>query len=178
MACVLGFQELASLNPFIRDLDEQGYQLDFINGYFLIYGLPYLDQAGSLKHGDWISPVDLTDGGALDPPKSHQAWFRGDKPHGRDGRELSIAIRSHRIEVTPALIAAFSLNFSASIINLSCVPSEILSTPSCPTIEKKSFLPSTFSNVTFTVTVSPGGVAAIWLSLTSVPTVCSFGQSK
>jgi len=110
MACVLGFQELASLNPFIRDLDEQGYQLDFNNGYFVIYGLPYLDQAGSLKHGDWISPVDLTDRGALDPPKSHQAWFRGDKPHGRDGRELRIAIRSHRLEVTPGLIADFSFS--------------------------------------------------------------------
>jgi len=110
MACVLGFQELASLNPFIRDLDEQGYQLDFVNGYFVIYGLPYLDQAGSLKHGDWISPVDLSEGGALDPPGNHQAWFRGDKPYSRDGRELNIGTRNHRLEVAPDLVAEFSFS--------------------------------------------------------------------
>lgn len=111
MACVLGFQELASLNPFIRDLDEQGYQLDFINGYFVIYGLPYLDQAGSLKHGDWISPVDLTEGGKLDPPRSHQAWFHGDKPHDQSGRELSIGSREHRLVVTNDFAANLSFSF-------------------------------------------------------------------
>src|ERR1700722_4767054 len=110
MACVLGFQELANLNPFIRDLDEQGYQLDFINGHFVIYGIPYLDQAGSLNYGDWISPVDLTEGGAIDPPSSHQAWFRGGKPHGQAGRELNIAIRTQRLQVTADLIAEFSFS--------------------------------------------------------------------
>ena len=68
MACDLGFRELASLNPFVQDLVEQGYHLDFVQGYFLIYGLPYLDKAGCLRYGDWISPVDLTEGGAVDPP--------------------------------------------------------------------------------------------------------------
>lgn len=114
MACDLGFQELANLNTFIRDLDEQGYQLDFINGHFVIFGLPYLDQAGSLKYGDWISPVDLAEGGAIDPPSNHQAWFRGDKPHGQGGRELSIAVRNNRLQVTPDLIADFS--FSAKLL--------------------------------------------------------------
>lgn len=61
MACDLGFQELASRNPFVRDLDELGYQLDLVHGYFVVYGLPYLDKAGCLKYGDWISPVDLTE---------------------------------------------------------------------------------------------------------------------
>lgn len=115
MACVLGFQELASHNPFIRDLDEQGYQLDFINGYFVIYGLPYLDQAGSLKHGDWICPVDLTEEGAPDPPRNHQAWFRGDKPYNRDGRELNIGTRNQRLEVTTGLVA--ELSFSLKLLD-------------------------------------------------------------
>lgn len=111
MACDLGFRELASLNPFIQDLEEQGYQLDFVRGYFVIYGLPYLDKAGSLRYGDWISPVDLTEGGALDPPGNHQAWFSGDKPHDQNGRELSIGTRAHRLEVTTGLVADFSFSF-------------------------------------------------------------------
>lgn len=111
MACDLGFQELANHNPFVKDLDEQGYHLDFINGYFVIYGLPYLDKDGQLKHGDWVSPVDLTEEGALDPPRSHQAWFRGGKPHDRTGRELSIGTRANRLEVAPGFAADFSFSF-------------------------------------------------------------------
>ena len=110
MTCDLGFLELASLNPFIQDLDEQGYHLDFIHGYIVIYGVPYLDKAGCLRYGDWISPVDLTEGGVLDPPGNHQAWFRGEKPHDRDGRELSIGTRENRLEVTTNFAADFSFS--------------------------------------------------------------------
>lgn len=110
MACDLGFQELANLNPFVKDLDEQGYQLDFINGYLVIYGLPYLDKGGQLRYGDWVSPVDLTEGGAIDPPGNHQAWFRGDKPHDQDGRELSIGTTANRLEVTTNFAADFSFS--------------------------------------------------------------------
>lgn len=111
MACDLGFRELASLNPFVQDLVEQGYHLDFVHGYFFIYGLPYLDKAGSLRHGDWISPVDLTQGGALDPPRSHQAWFRGEKPHDQFGRELGIGTRENRVEVSTDFTADLSFSF-------------------------------------------------------------------
>ena len=114
MACDLGFQELASLNPFVRDLDEQGFQLDFIQGYFVIYGVPYLDKARCLKYGDWISPVDLTEGGVLDPPGNHQAWFRGDKPHDQSGREPSIGTRENRLVVTTDFAA--NLSFSLKLL--------------------------------------------------------------
>ena len=57
MACALGLPELASHNPFIRDLEESGYLLDFVGGYLVIYGLPYLDEEGGLKYGDWEFPV-------------------------------------------------------------------------------------------------------------------------
>lgn len=111
MACDLGFRELASLNPFVQDLVEQGYHLDFVQGYFLIYGLPYLDKAGCLRYGDWISPVDLTEGGALDLPGNHQAWFRGEKPHDQFGRELAIGARQDRLEVATGFAADLSFSF-------------------------------------------------------------------
>lgn len=114
MACDLGFRELASLNPFVQDLVEQGYHLDFVHGYFVIYHLPYLDKAGCLRHGDWISPVDLTEGGALDPPGNHQAWFRGEKPHDQFGRELGIGSRENRLEVTTGFAA--DLSFSLKLL--------------------------------------------------------------
>jgi hypothetical protein len=62
--------------------------IDFANGFFIIYGLPYLNNVGGLEHGDLVSQVDLTDDGVLNPPKSHQACFRGGRPHDGKGREL------------------------------------------------------------------------------------------
>jgi len=45
-------------------------------------------------------------------------------------------------------------------MNLSRVPSDILSTPSAAMLEKVSFRPSTLSDFTMPVTINPGGVAA------------------
>jgi hypothetical protein len=61
MACGSEFRELANHNRFVQNLEEEGYLLDFVGGYFLIYGLPYLNERGELAHGDWASPVDLSE---------------------------------------------------------------------------------------------------------------------
>ena len=39
MACALGLPELANHNPFIRDLEELGYQIDFV-GSVIFPGYP------------------------------------------------------------------------------------------------------------------------------------------
>lgn len=99
MACASGFRELANRNRFIQDLDEEGYLLDFVGGYFLIYGLPYLNERGELAHGDWASPVNLSAEGVLDPPSNHQAWFRGGRPHDQNGRQLRLGGGVDKIKV-------------------------------------------------------------------------------
>jgi hypothetical protein len=112
MTCVLGFQELASRNPFVKDLLDQGFHVDFIGGYFVIFGLPYLDKAGALKYGDWASPVALSAEGIIDPPtNNHQAWFTGGKPHNQAGGELNMATREHKIVIREDLVANYSFSF-------------------------------------------------------------------
>lgn len=110
MACALGFQELANRNPFVKELDDEGYFADFINGYFVIFGLPYLDNTRTLKRGDWISHVDLSGEGVINPPTSHQAWFAGDKPHNQAGGVLKLGARAERIEVRPGLASTYSFS--------------------------------------------------------------------
>lgn len=99
MACGSEFRELANRNRFVQDLEEQGYLLDFVGGYFLIYGLPYLNERGELAHGDWASPVDLSAEGVLDPPSNHQAWFRGGRPHDQNGRQLRLGGGADKVNV-------------------------------------------------------------------------------
>jgi molybdopterin/thiamine biosynthesis adenylyltransferase len=103
MACVFGLQELANHNAFIKDLEETGYLIDFVGGYFVIYGLPYLDEDGQLQHGDWASPVDLN-GAVIDPPSKHMVWWRGTSPCDQQGRELRLGGRPDRVTVTSDLV--------------------------------------------------------------------------
>jgi hypothetical protein len=110
MACALGLPELASHNPFIRDLDELGYQLDFVGGYFVIYGLPYLDNQGGLKHGDWASPLDLS-GAVIDAPSNHQAWWRGSRPCDQTGREFRLGGGQHAVTVSQDFVTDCSFSF-------------------------------------------------------------------
>ena len=44
MACAFGLPELVNYNAFIKDLEETGYLIDFVGGYLVFYGLPYLDK--------------------------------------------------------------------------------------------------------------------------------------
>jgi hypothetical protein len=110
MTCALELPELASHNPFIKGLDEFGYQVDFVGGYLVIYGLPYLDQEGRLKHGDWISPLDLREG-VIDPPKNHQAWWRGERPHDQNKRALRLGGGADRVTVTQDFVTDHSFSF-------------------------------------------------------------------
>jgi hypothetical protein len=111
MACALGLPELANHNPFIRDLEELGYQIDFVGAYLVIYGLPYLNDQGQLKHGDWASPLDLN-GPAIAPPTgNHQAWWRGTRPFDQQKRELRLGGGQQQVTVAPDLVTNCSFSF-------------------------------------------------------------------
>lgn len=110
MACAFGLPELASRNVFIKDYEETGYLIDFVGGYLVFFGLPYLDQDGKLQHGDWVSPVDLN-GQVIDPPTNHQAWWRGSRPHDQQGRQLKLGGGADKVTVSDDLITDFSFSY-------------------------------------------------------------------
>lgn len=111
MTCAFVYQELASRNPFVQDLEDQGYMLDFVGGYFVIYGLPYLNARGDLAYGDWASPVDLSTDGVLDAPSNHQAWFRGGRPHDQNGRALRLGGGEDKVKVADAFVTDQSFSY-------------------------------------------------------------------
>ncbi|TPG42673.1 ThiF family adenylyltransferase [Sphingomonas koreensis] len=88
MECDFALPELVNLNPFLKDLDETGYLIDFVGGYLVLYGWPYLDADGLLQHGDWLSSVNLADG--VMEPQDHQALWRGSRPCDPDGKPLAL----------------------------------------------------------------------------------------
>jgi hypothetical protein len=110
MTCAFGLPALANHNAFIKDLEETGYAIDFINGYLVFSGLPYLDKDGQLQHGDWVSPVDLN-GNVIDPPSNHQAWWRGSRPCDQQGRELRLGGGLDPVTVTSDLVTDYSFSY-------------------------------------------------------------------
>jgi hypothetical protein len=110
MECASEFRELANHNSFVSDLELQGYHVDFVNGYFVVYGIPYLDVNGDLQHGDWLSPVDLN-GWVIDPPTSHQAWFRGGRPHRSPNEPIRLGGGAHAIHVADGFVTDHSFSF-------------------------------------------------------------------
>jgi hypothetical protein len=112
MACALGFPQLASRNPFVKDLEEQGFDIDFINGLLTICGLPYLDVAGALQHGDLVSKVDLGEDGFINPPtRNHQVWFRGSQPHYRAGQAIKMGFAPNPLPVESGFEASHAFSF-------------------------------------------------------------------
>jgi hypothetical protein len=89
MAWTFELQELASRNPFIDKLVKQGYDVAFINGHLVIFGVPYLNAAGELRYLDLISPLDLREGYLIDRPSDHRVFFTGEMPCNIDGRKIS-----------------------------------------------------------------------------------------
>ena len=111
MACASAFPALAKANPFVQDLDELGYDADFVGGHFALYGLPYLDQDGALQHGDLFTPVNLGADGVIEQGGTHQCWWVGSRPYGRDGVELGVGYADNPRLIIEGLTAnaSFSL---------------------------------------------------------------------
>lgn len=121
MTCVFAFPELASHNAFLKDLEDTGYLVDFVGGYLVIFGLPYIDKNGQLQHGDWASPLDLN-GAVIDSPKDHQAWWRGSRPCDQNGRELRLGGGPNKITITADLTTDCSFSFKLQDDNESLRP--------------------------------------------------------
>ena len=109
MTCVFGLAELVNHNPFLRDMEETGYLIDFVGGHLVFYGWPYLDHAGGLCYGDLAFTLDLN-GYVIDPPQSHQGWWRGSKPCDQTGRALLVSPVLTVIDITHDLRTDFAFS--------------------------------------------------------------------
>ncbi|MEC7932016.1 MAG: DUF6791 domain-containing protein, partial [Pseudomonadota bacterium] len=80
-------RQLISLNPDLRRLVEDGYDVSIVAGYLVLRDVPYLDGAIRVRRGMIASPLDLA-GDRTVQPTHHIVWFVGEMPHGVDGTPL------------------------------------------------------------------------------------------
>ncbi len=102
--------ELISRSPDLLRLRDEGYELEIRSGHLLVHRVPYVNAAGAIGYGVLVSDLTLA-GDATTRPGNHVAWFIGEHPCDRAGREIT-AIRhgTAKFDLAPDITAnhAFS----------------------------------------------------------------------
>lgn len=77
-------QQLLDHSPDLKKLQDEGFEVDIINGFLLIRNIPYVNKNKEIKKGVLISPLDLS-GEKTVRPSNHVVLFAGEDPCNKDG---------------------------------------------------------------------------------------------
>jgi predicted ThiF/HesA family dinucleotide-utilizing enzyme len=80
-----------ALNPDIRRLVDDGYEVEIRNGYLLVHSVPYVNSQRNVMLGTIITDLTINADELL-PQKDHQVWFCGEYPCHSNGSPIE-AIR-------------------------------------------------------------------------------------
>jgi molybdopterin/thiamine biosynthesis adenylyltransferase len=99
-----------ALNPDIRRLVDEGYEVDIRSGYLLIHSVPYVDSQRNVMLGSIITDLTINADELL-PQRDHQVWFCGEYPCHSNGSPIE-AIRN--VSETRLLVDDVTVNFGTN----------------------------------------------------------------
>lgn len=79
--------ELISRSADLRQLRDEGYEVEVRSNHLLIHSVPYLNSRGVVDRGTLVSDLTLA-GDVTTSPGSHVVWFAGEHPRQKDGKEI------------------------------------------------------------------------------------------
>ena len=68
-------------------LVERGYRVRICGGYFLVAGIPYIREDGTISQADIVTGLDIADDRTC-PPSDHTVWWTGEMPYTADGLSM------------------------------------------------------------------------------------------
>lgn len=74
-------------------MQNEGYDIDIINGYLIVRHVPYVNERHELSYGILVSDLDLANNVTIEP-KSHVARWAGDYPYFKDGRKMESLVNA------------------------------------------------------------------------------------
>lgn len=80
-------RQLITRSPDLKALEDDGYNIEVIDGHLVIYGIPYVNASRKTMYGTLVSKLDLA-GDVTVTPSSHVAMFAGEYPCDEKGCEL------------------------------------------------------------------------------------------
>lgn len=82
-----------SLNPDLKRLQDEGYELEVRDGYAIIRNVPYLDSARTVQRGVLVSPLHMS-GDRVQYNGVHTIYFQGTIPHHKSGGPMNAVFHS------------------------------------------------------------------------------------
>lgn len=85
------WERVISLNPDLKRLRDEGYELEVRAGYAIVHSVPYLDEHGNVQRGVLVSELELN-GDLVKYRKNacrHVIYFQGTMPHRKNGEPLN-----------------------------------------------------------------------------------------
>ncbi len=79
--------QLINRSRDLRRLRDDGYEISIRGGHLLV-AAPYVNAAQEVKHGTFVTELTMA-GDVTTRPASHVAYFIGEHPCHRDGREIT-----------------------------------------------------------------------------------------
>lgn len=81
-------EKLINLNPDLRRLRDEGYEVEVRGCYLLLHSVPYVNSRREIDMGTLVTDLTLNND-QTQRPGDHQVWFSGEYPCNRDGAIIS-----------------------------------------------------------------------------------------
>lgn len=107
-------QQLISRSPDLKQLRDEGYDIEVKSGHLLVKQVPYVTPERKVKYGTLVTPIGDVAGDRTRPPGDHTAYFAGETPCHADGTPFSHIIESQQRTLAEGLVV--NLRFSSKPI--------------------------------------------------------------
>ena len=96
-------QELINLNPDLKQLVDEGYEVEIRAGHLILHRIPYVTGERLVKFGELITPITFN-GEQVGQPQDHTMYFGGEYPCDEGGQPIeAIRHNSQRQELATGL---------------------------------------------------------------------------
>lgn len=103
-------RRLIDRSPDLKQLRNEGYDIDVVNGFVIVRDVPYLNSSRQVKRGTVISTLTLA-GDITTRPDTHVALFSGEYPCHADGKPIErIRHTESNTKICDGLAASFSFS--------------------------------------------------------------------
>lgn len=87
-------QQLINRSPDLRQLREEGYDIEIRSGHLLLKSVPYVNAQREIRRGTLVTPLGDVSGDVTRQPGDHTAFFIGDHPCNSDGSPIAQIMHS------------------------------------------------------------------------------------
>lgn len=89
-------QQLISHSPDLKQLREDGYDIEIRSGHLLVKSVPYVDSKKVVRRGTLVAPLGDVSGEKVNQPADHTAFFNGEHPCRADGSVIAQIVHSSK----------------------------------------------------------------------------------